>query len=58
MESLTFWLHMDEDYMWCWFCYDDRRTLVARSSQSFFSHDEAKAAVKAAKARMILAAAA
>ncbi|MBB3694516.1 hypothetical protein FHY05_003166 [Sphingomonas sp. BK580] len=58
MDSLTFWLHMDSDFMWCWYCFDGNRTIMARSSRSYFSRDEAKAAVMAAKARMIQAAAA
>jgi len=58
MESLCFWLHMDDEFMWRWYCFDDNRTLVARSAESYFSCDRAKAAIKAAKARMIQAAAA
>lgn len=58
MDSLNFWLHMDESYMWRWYCYDANRALVARSAEVFFSCSEAEAAIKAAKARMIRAAAA
>jgi hypothetical protein len=58
MESLSFWLHMDSEFMWRWFCYDGNRTIVARSADCYFSCDEAKAAIIAAKARMIQAAAA
>ena len=49
---------MDQDYMWRWYCYDMNRTIVARSAKAYFSCDDAKAAIEAAKARMILAAAA
>lgn len=58
MGTLTFWLHMDSDWMWCWFCFDENRTLLARSADWYFSLDEVKAAVAVAKARMIQAAAA
>lgn len=58
MNSLHFWLHMDEQFMWRWYCYDKNRTIVARSFTAYFSHEEADAAVKAGKARMIQAAAA
>ena len=58
MESLCFWLHMDEAFMWRWYCFDDNRTLLARSADRYFSRDDANAAIKAAKAHMIQAAAA
>jgi hypothetical protein len=58
MESLYFWLHMDENFMCRWCCFDNNRALLARSAESYFSRDEANAAIKAAKARMIQAAAA
>ncbi len=58
METLTFWLHMDEEYMWRWHCFDANRLLVARSAKSYFSCNEAKAAISAVKARMIQVAAA
>ncbi len=25
MDSLNFWLHMDEQYMWRWYCFDANR---------------------------------
>lgn len=58
MDSLNFWLHMDSEFMWRWFCFDGNRTIVARSAEAFFSLDEAKAAIEVVKARMIRAAAA
>ena len=58
MDSLTFLPHMDSEWMWRWCCFDGNRVLVARSTEAFFSLDEAKAAIATAKARMIRAAAA
>jgi hypothetical protein len=58
MDSLNFWLHMDNEFMWRWYCYNADRDIVARSAEWYFSCDEAKAAVQAAKARMIQVAAA
>ena len=58
MASLHFWLHMDSEFMWRWFCFDGNRTIVARSAEAFFSLNDAETAIEAAKARMILAAAA
>jgi uncharacterized protein YegP (UPF0339 family) len=58
MDSLHFWLHMDGEFMWRWWCFDANRTLVAHSTEWFFSRDDAEAAIVAAKLRMIQAAAA
>lgn len=58
MDSLNFWLHMDEELMWRWYCYDGNRVIVARSAEYYFSRNDALVAVSEAKARMILVAAA
>jgi len=58
MDSLTFWLRMDDGYMWRWYCFDANRIVVARSAEFYFSREEAEVAIKRAKARMIQAAAA
>jgi hypothetical protein len=57
MTSLTFWLHMDQDYMWRWHCFDDNKAHLAFSDRCYFSYEEAVDAVLKAKKRMILAAA-
>ena len=49
MPNLTFWLHMNDKYMWRWFCYDDAGQLFAISAQSFFDLAEAERAMKIAK---------
>lgn len=58
MDSLNFWLHMDEELMWRWYRYDGNRVIVARSAEYYFSRKDALVAVSEAKARMILVAAA
>lgn len=58
MHSLTFWLHMDELWMWRWHCFDANRRLLARSPDCYFSLEEVETAVEDAKRRMIQAVAA
>lgn len=49
MTDLTFWLHMNDEYMWRWFCSDSQGTLIAISAQSFFHRADAVAALEMAQ---------
>lgn len=49
MTHLTFWLHMNDQYMWRWFCSDPDGTLVAVSARSFFSLADAQRDADAAR---------
>lgn len=49
MADATFWLHMNDEYMWRWFCSDSQGSLVAISAQSFFHRADAEAALEMAK---------
>lgn len=49
MGSLDFWLHMDEQYMWRWFCSRRNGELVAISADRFFELAEAENALKEAR---------
>lgn len=42
MEPYDYWLHMDEDFMWRWFCSDRNGNLVSLSASSFFHRAEAE----------------
>lgn len=33
-------LHLDHDFMWCWYEVDDRSQTVFLSAQSFFSRED------------------
>jgi len=48
MPSLTFWLHMNDQYMWRWLCYDSAGQLFAISAQSFFDLADAERAMNVA----------
>ncbi|MDO6415217.1 hypothetical protein Q4F19_12565 [Sphingomonas sp. BIUV-7] len=52
MAGFSFWLHMNDEYMWRWFCSDERGNMIAISAQSFFDLVDAERAVKTAKACM------
>ena len=58
MEDLSFWLHMDAEFMWHWYCSDKNGKLVAISTQHFFDLAEAEAALAAFRHQMALPAAA
>jgi hypothetical protein len=49
MLRLNFWLHMNDEYMWRWFCTDDQGSLVAISAQSFFDLSNAERAMHVAR---------
>jgi len=49
MLRLNFWLHMNDEYMWKWFCTDDQGSLIAISAQSFFDLANAKEAMHVAR---------
>lgn len=42
MMNARFFLHMDRDYSWRWFCVDQDGKLLAISFSGYFSLDEAK----------------
>lgn len=50
MSHLNFWLHMDDRYMWRWYCSDPSGTLVAISAQSFFRLADCQQAADEARA--------
>lgn len=50
MTHLHFWLHMNDEYMWRWYCSDPNGDLVAISAQSFFKLADAERAADAARA--------
>lgn len=52
MTHPTFWLHMNDEYMWRWFCSDADGTLVAISARSFFHLADAERALKEARSGM------
>lgn len=45
MAHLIFWLHMNDEYMWRWYCSDRSGNLIAISAQSFFRLADAKSAI-------------
>ena len=49
MGPLDFWLHMDEQYMWLWFCSRKNGELVAISADRFFELAEAEGALREAR---------
>jgi hypothetical protein len=49
MGDLTFWLHMNESYMWRWFCSASDGTIIAISAQSFFNLADAERALSWAR---------
>ena len=49
MLRLNFWLHMNDEYMWRWFCSDYQGSLIAISAQSFFHRADAEAALEIAR---------
>lgn len=50
--NLTFWLHMNDQYMWRWFCSEADGTLVAVSAGSFFELADAERAIEVARLGM------
>ncbi|GAA3887449.1 hypothetical protein GCM10022276_03140 [Sphingomonas limnosediminicola] len=49
MAYLNFWLHMDDGYMWRWYCSEPDGTLVAISARSFSKLADAERAADAAR---------
>jgi hypothetical protein len=54
MVPHAFWLHMNESYMWQWFCSDTNGSLVATSVDWFFSRADAEKAMLTARHGMAL----
>ena len=49
MDHLTFWLHMNDEYMWRWFCSTSDGTVFAMSARSFFRLTDAEDALHSAQ---------
>lgn len=49
MGDLTFWLHMNDSYMWRWFCSTADGTVIAVSARSFFNLTDAERALRWAR---------
>ena len=45
MEPFDYWLHMDADFMWRWYCFDRNGNPVSQSAKSFFHRQEAERAL-------------
>jgi hypothetical protein len=42
MEYIDPMFHMDADYMWRWYITDERGSLAAMSTGSFFKYEDAR----------------
>lgn len=49
MGHLNFWLHMNDEYMWRWFCSDNSGAIQVMSARSFFRREEAVSAMNIAR---------
>lgn len=49
MATLTFWLHMNDEYMWRWFCSKSDGSIFAMSTGSFFCLADAEKALSGAR---------
>ncbi|WP_404714146.1 hypothetical protein [Sphingomonas sp. MMS24-J13] len=52
MAHLDFWLHMNDQYMWQWLCYDHSGKLFAMSAESFFNLPDAERAIDIARSNI------
>jgi hypothetical protein len=49
MGHLNFWLHMNGEYMWRWFCSKPSGVVQVASARSFFCREDALAAMEVAR---------
>lgn len=42
----AFALHLDDLYLWRWYCFDEVGKALAQSSQAYFNLTDAKASLK------------
>jgi hypothetical protein len=49
MDRLSFWLHMNDEYMWQWFCCQSDGVTLAQSARSFFYRADAEDALHVAR---------